>query len=52
VFASNWLVALMSGSYEEVLQASIAALPGLDHAAADRIFAGNAERVYGLNRKR
>ena len=52
VFASNWPVALMSGSYHDVLQASIAALPGLDPVAAERIFAGNAERVYGLNRKR
>jgi L-fuconolactonase len=51
VFASNWPVALMSGSYDEVLQASIAALPGLEPSAAERIFAGNAERVYGLNRK-
>lgn len=47
-FASNWPVALMSGSYEETLAASHAAVDELDPAARERVFAGNAAQAYQL----
>ncbi|WP_300019730.1 amidohydrolase family protein [Pseudonocardia sp.] len=46
LFAGNWPVALVSGSYAETLVASRLAVDHLDGPALGRVFAGNALRVY------
>lgn len=52
LFASNWPVALIGGSYEQTLSSTIAALDGLDETDLQRLFAGNARQVYRLDERK
>lgn len=47
LFGGNWPVSLVSGGYGETLTASRSAVDHLDDRARERVFAGNALRVYG-----
>lgn len=45
LFGSDWPVCLLAGTYADVLRVADETLAGLP---ADKIFAGNARRIYGL----
>jgi L-fuconolactonase len=47
VWGSDWPIASLTGSYEDVLNRSQDALPDLSAADARRIFEETAQRVYG-----
>ena len=46
MFASNFPVDGLHGSFDELYSAYAAVTAGLDDATVDRLFASNAERVY------
>jgi predicted TIM-barrel fold metal-dependent hydrolase len=46
LFASNFPVDSMHGTFDELYETFSAVTAGLDDAARDKLFAGNAERVY------
>jgi L-fuconolactonase len=48
MFGSDWPVCLMAAPYARVVDALRFATRGLDPAARDAVFGGNAIRVYGL----
>jgi len=48
MFGSDWPVCLMAAPYARVVDALRFAIRGLDPAARDAVFGGNASRVYGL----
>jgi L-fucono-1,5-lactonase len=45
LFGSDWPVCLLAGSYADVLHVARRTLRGLP---AEKVFAGNARRTYGL----
>lgn len=45
LFGSDWPVCLLAGSYDQVVEAAETLLAGLPE---DKVFGGNARRVYGL----
>jgi L-fuconolactonase len=48
MFGSDWPVCLLAASYDQVLQAARYALGELTTSELERVFGGNAIRVYGL----
>jgi L-fuconolactonase len=48
MFASNFPVDSMSGSFDDLYDTFSAVTSGLDEASRDDLFAGTAERVYHL----
>jgi L-fuconolactonase len=50
MFGSDWPVCLLAGSYHDVRQGLIDALPALPAAELDLIFGANALRAYGLGK--
>ena len=48
MFASNFPVDAVHGTFDELYTTFVAVSAGLDEADRDKLFAGNAERVYRL----
>ena len=48
MFASNFPVDAMAGTFDELYTGFAAVTSGLDDASRDLLFAGTAERVYRL----
>jgi predicted TIM-barrel fold metal-dependent hydrolase len=46
MFASNFPVDGMHGTFDELFTAYAAVTAGLDEASREKLFASNAERVY------
>ena len=48
MFASNFPVDAMAGTFDELYTGFAAVTSGLDDASRDLVFAGTAERIYRL----
>ena len=49
MFASNFPVDAMAGTFDQLYEAFATITDGLDSVARDQLFAATAERVYGLS---
>ena len=49
MFASNWPIDRLYGTYEQLIDAYLSATDGFDDAERDALFAATAERVYKLS---
>ena len=48
VFGSDWPVCLLAATYQEVVDATLTTLSGLDVTEQAAVMGGNATRIYGL----
>ena len=48
MFASNFPVDGMHGTFDELYSTFVATVAGLDDASRDKLFAANAERIYRI----
>lgn len=48
LFGSDWPVCLLAASYEQVIDAALTTLSGLDVTEQAAVMGGNATRIYGL----
>jgi L-fuconolactonase len=50
MFGSDWPMALLNGSYEQVVRETAAAIRSVAGSDSDAILGGNAVRLYAIGR--